>query len=581
MIPSRPRRTPALRSLGGAMLTGGLLALVPQTAFGQAIERNPAPAPQPPAPLARPEIAADASSDATPLGMALGSIAIGDGATVAPAAPGAVVLATARPMPRLEARLRPYLGRPLSLRLIADIKAEVARAWRDAGYPFVHVSAPEQDLSEGRLVLRVAEYRLGTARVEGVGEAGARRIAGAIRQAPGEPIGFDALAEDLDWVNRYPFRRVEAVFAPADTAGATDVVYKAREVTPISVGGGYANSGSPRTGRDRYFFNLLAGVPGTDIWGSYQLTTSGQRLADLGHVPVGSKRYVSHSARVTAPVSPRAYLELDFADIVSSQPVQAFDSRQHTREWSLTGHLALSALAASLQGELYAGIDWKTQRGKLRFGATTISRTEYDVGQFNLGYAWHGYDSTGETGLDVSVHFSPGGITDRNTGRAFALASRGGFDQSQYLYTTGSVYRRTRFGKFDLVQSIDWQIAGTALPQTEQRGLGGPGQVRAYTLDDGAFDRIVLARNQLRWNAGVLGTGRTAVQWTPSLFVESGYAGRAGGEDSRVVGSAGLGLDLGFANHLAVSADAAVALADQGETRAGDVRGNVRVSLRF
>lgn len=575
------RRATALRALSGATLAGSLFALMPGIAQAQVIERNPAPAPQPPAPLAKPDIAPDSAADATPLGMNLASIVVGEGASIAPAAPGEVTLQLDRAMPKLQQTLRGYLNQPLSLKLIAAIKADIARAWRNAGYPFVHITAPEQDLSEGRLVLRVAEFRLGEARVEGTSEAEARRITRGVRQKAGEAIDFNGLAEDLEWLNRYPFRRVEAVFAPGKAAGDSDVTYRVKDVTPISMGGGYANSGSPRTGQGRYFINALAGLPGTDVWGSYQLTTSGQRWFDLGDGPAGSRRYLSHAARVSLPIASRTAVELNFGDIRSSQPIQAFASRQHTREWSLTARTALSNVAASLPGEISLGVDWKQQRSRLTFGATDVIRNAYDVGQIELGYDWHGYDARGETAVDLMLHASPGGLNDKNSDRAFRVASQGAFGNAQYLYATGSVYRRTVFGRISLVQAFDWQFAGTALPQTEQRGLGGRGQVRAYTLDDGAFDRSAILRNEVRFAGTPIGKGATAVQWTPSLFLEGGYAGQAGGKTSKLIGAAGAGLDLSLGNHLSLSADGAFALRDQGDTKAGDLRGNVRVTARF
>ncbi|MBU6266112.1 MAG: hypothetical protein KGN34_01145 [Sphingomonadales bacterium] len=589
-MPRNRRSRAAARSLAGNLNACTLLGCASVVAMSvaastpaaaQAIERNPAPTPQAAAPRIPPAPLADPAADATPLGVALGSIAVGADAALAPAAPGTVSLAAPRPMPRLEARLRGFLGQPLSLKLVAQIKAAVAGEWRQAGFPFVRVTAPRQDLSGGRLVLRIDEYRLGSAHAEGADADEAARIAHAIRQQPGGSIATDPLIEDLDWLNKYPFRRVEAVFSAGKAVGETDATWKVGEGKRWSVGAGYANTGSPDAGMNRAFIQVLAGLPGSDAWASYQLTTSGQRFTNLGNPPSGSRRYISHAAHLAVPLAPRTTLEVDFGDIASAQPVDAFDAHQHTQEWSLIARTALSNLAPSLSGEIYGGFAWKRQRGHTLFGGTEIAQTAYNVGTFTLGYAWHRYDSRGETGLDLALHASPGGLGSLATDAAYAAASRGGFTKARFLYATGSFYRHTRFGDFSLNNSLSWQFSGAQLPGTEQTGLGGHGQVRAYTLDDGAFDRAVVLRNELRRDMKPLGAG-TQAAWAPWLYVDAGYAGQAAtGKASHAIGAVGAGIDVNIARNFSITADGGVALADQGNTRAGDLRGNVRATLRF
>ncbi len=581
MHPVRRRRGSAL---GFAYTMLGCTALVAMTsaAHGQAIERNPAPTPQAAPQRVPAPPAADPAADAMPLGVKLGSIAVGPGAAVAPAADGQVSLAAPRPLPRLEARLRGYLGQPLSLQVIARIKAEIAGEWRRAGFPFVHVSAPEQDLTAGHLVLRTEEYRLGSASAEGVDAAEAARLTRAIRQKPGAPIATAPLAEDLDWLNANPFRRVDAIFRAGKAASETDATWHVKQGRRWSIGGGYANSGTPRTGLNRGFVQALVGVPGTDAWASYQLTTSGQNLFDVGNPPSGSRRYVSHAAHLSVPLAPRVVVDADFGDIASTQPVDAFDARQHTQEWSLTLRSALSNLSASLQGDIFGGFGWTQQRSHTLFGTTEIASSAYNVGTFTLGYGWHRYDSRGQTGFDVALHVSPGGFGSLASDAAYSAASNGAFGKAKFLYATGSAYRNTRFGQFTLSNVLSWQLSDARLPQTELTGLGGRGAVRAYTLDDGTFDRSIVLRNELRREAKPLGAGALSPTWSPWVYVDGGYAGQvATGKGAHTVGAVGAGLDVNIAANFAVTADGGVALANQGFTRAGDVRANVRAIVRF
>ncbi|RSV40719.1 ShlB/FhaC/HecB family hemolysin secretion/activation protein [Sphingomonas sp. ABOLD] len=554
---------------------------LPHPALAQALERNPAPVLQPEPARPVPPVEVDPAADPTPLGVTLRGVTLIAGDAVATPDDSGIRLAGIEDAPWLADRLRRFIGRPLSQREISAIKAAIAKAYRDHGRPFVHVSAPEQEISSGQLTLRVEQFRLGQARISGVGPGEAAHLSAAIRQRPDATIDAQALSDDLDWLNRYPFRRVEAVFEPGQRLGTTDVTYVGTRERPWAVGGGYANSGSPNTGIGRYFLYALAHVPGLrDGYASYQLTTSGQRLTGLGAHPGGSSRYVSQAGRLWMAIAPRTSLEASFGDIRSNQPFEAFDSRQHTREYGLTIRTALANVASCLRGEVYAGLDWKTQAGDLLFGTLLVRPTSrFHVGQVTAGYALQAHDALGSTTIDIAVHVSPGGIDSHNTAAAFEAASQRQFGAARYAYANGVLSRRTRLPGFSLVHQLNWQFSGVALPQTEMLGIGGRGQVRAYTLDDGAFDRGAVLRNELRLDPLRIGRGRWASALEPWLYLDAGYAGRLRGGDAGPVGATGIGADWAVGRHLAVSGDVGVAMKTLGATRAGDVRANVRATL--
>src|SRR5205823_161057 len=84
----------------------------------------------------------------------------------------------------------------------------VGQAYRRAGYPFVSVSTPAQELTAGVLQIRVIEFRLGRTVVQGAQGASATFVGSRIRAQTGAVISSTDLSEDLDALNRYPFRRV-------------------------------------------------------------------------------------------------------------------------------------------------------------------------------------------------------------------------------------------------------------------------------------------------------------------------------------------------------------------------------------
>lgn len=172
----------------------------------------------------------------------------------------------------LRGQLAPFVDRPLSRKLIAEVQAVVAAAYREAGRPFVSVTLPPQEVSAGVLQLRVILFK-----VAGIKVSGAPRESyppSRIRLVPGQEIDARKLETDLDWANRNPFRQVEAVFGPGQDLGLTDVNIQVTDRKPWQVYAGYANSGTILTDRNRYYVGA-SGAPSADIFASYQLTGSG------------------------------------------------------------------------------------------------------------------------------------------------------------------------------------------------------------------------------------------------------------------------------------------------------------------
>jgi hypothetical protein len=222
-------------------------------ALAQAIERNLPPAPPAAgADIALPNIVAG-SADATPIGPALTSLVILGPQDALAAAPlkGVDVLRDPA-LAKDRRRLARFLGKPISRKLIGQIEAEIAIAYRDRGYPFVNLSTPPQELTEGVLQIRVVEFRLGTKTAPGARGSTGAYVESRARLKPGDEINTNILAQDLDWLDHYPFRNTQAVFTPSKTPGDTDLQLQTTSAKPWALYAGYANSGSSLTGFDRY-----------------------------------------------------------------------------------------------------------------------------------------------------------------------------------------------------------------------------------------------------------------------------------------------------------------------------------------
>ena len=508
-MPPRPakRRTRGRWTL--AALAVAALALSPLAAFAQAIERNLPPAPKPQEPtIATPKLA-PADQDATPIGPALTGIVVLGGSDAAVASPKAGVDVSRTP--RLAddtAALQRFLGRPLSRKLISEIEAEIARHYRQAGFPFVNLTTPEQDITAGVLQVRALEFRLGTKSAPGAGARDAAYILRRVRVSAGRELDVNLLAQDLDWLGRYPFRRTEAQFSPGGSTGLTDLTLQTTTSKPWSAYAGYANSGSPLTGTDRWFAGFQTALPGLrDAVASYQYTGSGDAVFDDDQVfhSAIAPSYVSDAGRLVIPTFARQDVEASLDYVRTNQLVQAFVAQNTEVEASVAYRSALSNLWAALPGEAAIGLEAKHDNSRTLFDGVAVRAAGIDVFQVTVGFADQENDAAGRTSGEVTAHISPGGIGGLGTDAAFVAFSGGADTHARYAYVGGDLTRVTKLPPllgapgFTLVTALIGQYAATRLPQTEQAGLGGAGLVRGYTLDDGAFDTaLVVAQRAAR-----------------------------------------------------------------------------------
>ena len=429
---------------------------------------------------------------------------------------------------RPRAALAQFIGKPLSHKLIAEIEATIARYYRLQGYPFVSVSTPPQVIGGGVLQVRVVEFHAGQIAVSGVSGPIAQRIRRDVTLQPDQPIDAQQLSTDLDWLNRYPFRHTEAVFSPGDALGRTNLDLQTTQGKPWQVYAGYANSGSPSTGWDRYFLGgQVGGLLGPGSLASYQFTASadffdnnGDAFGDTSH-----PRYLSHGVRASIPTGARQEFELTFDHVETNVFSDPFLVRQQTDEASLGYRTAIDNFVR-FPGDVFGGLELKTERRATYFFGVDALDHSINIYQAYIGYADAWSDAGGHNALNIVIHGSPGGLDHQNSDAAFDLFSGGRVTSGQYVYVTADFTRTTRLpNHWNLVDTLIGQYAGEALPDTEQSGVGGEDLVRGYTLDDGSYDTAIISRNEIRTPAfPLLGLGHIASdQVSPYGFFDIAY----------------------------------------------------------
>ncbi|MHB8286054.1 MAG: ShlB/FhaC/HecB family hemolysin secretion/activation protein [Caulobacteraceae bacterium] len=559
------------------------------SAHAQAIERNLPPARTPPASeIAPPNVLPD-NQDAAPIGPVLKAIIVlGPKDAVVTGFTLGLDLSRA---PRLDtpagrSLLSPFVGQPLSKRLIGQIEAAVARYYRERRFPFVSFSTPPQELTGGVLQVRVVEFTAGKIDVTGSAGTPTRYIEDRIRLQPGQPIDTAQLSQDLDWLNRYPYRQVEAVFQPGDDFGRTDLDLRATSQRPFQADVGYANSGSPSTGWDRYFLGVTTALPFLqDATASYQFTASANFFADQAGRVFGDSAhpsYISHGLRLFVPTAPRQAIELTFDAVQTNVASDPFSIRQETYELALSYHSALSNFVR-LPGDATFGLEAKRETRETLFDGIDALDRAINVYQLYGGWADAWSDGLENTSFSATVHGSPGGLGAGNHASAFAVFTANRVTDAAYGYVNAQISRAFRLpARWTWTISGLGQYSGAPLPDTEQLGVGGQSLVRGYTLDDGAFDTAIVVRNEVRTpQLPVLQRFRLADSLSPYVFADAGE-GRSYVARTHVTAiSTAVGADYQLGQALSASVSLAHDFDDATATRDGHWLLQSRVVVTF
>ncbi len=555
---------------------------IPAEAQAQAIERHLPETPQgKPQTLVTPN-AVPNDQDASPIGPALSSIVLLGPTETVHAQPSAGInvgavdrLRSEKAVAEMAARLKPFLGQTMSRKLIAQIEAAIAQDYRDLNYPFVSLSTPEQEIDQGVLQVRVIEFRVDNVSVTGAPAGEADHIRREIGLQPGDAINARELTYDLDAINRYPFRQVQAAFTPGAELGETRLMLSASEQKPWQAYAGYSNDGSPSTSFDRYFVGgAVGGLLGHDSVLSAQATTS-RDVLDGDKDP----HYESLALNYSLPVGRRGLIEASGDTLTTYEVSDPFTVRLRESEASLGYRLAVSNFYDD-RGltDVRFGIETRHQTGSTYFSGTDVYDVSMDVYQAYLGLHHAASDAVGAANWDFALHMSPGGVNNGNSAEQFDIYSQGRMRGSTYSYLTGSYSRQTMLGQnLDLTTEVFGQFSPVALPRTEAAGLGGDYLVRGYTLDNGAADTSLVVRNELHGSGAAWKDGNV----DPYAFVDLGYGRDNFARVNTDLASLGAGANLRVLAHVALKIDAAVALAPNGEVKAGDVMAHTRLQLVF
>jgi hemolysin activation/secretion protein len=136
---------------------------------------------------------------------------------------------------QVERAVYPHLGPSETFQDVQAARADLEKAYRDAGYSTVYVDIPEQSVESGIIRLTVTEGRLDQVRVSGTRYFMNRRILAALPSLePGTVPHFPDLQQQLNALNQAsPDLSVAPVLKPGPEPGTVDVDLKVKDTLPL------------------------------------------------------------------------------------------------------------------------------------------------------------------------------------------------------------------------------------------------------------------------------------------------------------------------------------------------------------
>lgn len=383
----------------------------------------------------------------------------------------------------LKELLEPYFFDPLTEKTLQNIRAELYRYFQKNSEPFVFILVPNQVVQSKVVQVRVLRATLGEVYYVGCTRPISRA---AISVQSGQELYPSDLQADLEWLNRSPYRRVDAIYQAGTSPGTTDITLNVREQPPWTINLGTDNRGVQSLGRNRSYAGASIG------WDSGYFTC--QYTVDYDF-----KKFQAVTAQYIAYLPWRHVLNIygGYSWIHAHIPAPAQTSSGHSGSASLRYEIPFIP-ALSMQHQLTMGGDFKTTDNTLEFSEFY----ERYVGVVNLTQLVLGYQGSWEkwrsrVDFEFNLYGSPGEWLPDMTNADYNALRPGA--KNQWIYGRG-IFRylqKTTLG-FSTEIDLRFQFSGENLIPSEQIGIGGADTVRGYDERQLNYDEGVICNFEVR-----------------------------------------------------------------------------------
>ncbi len=365
-----------------------------------------------------------------------------------------------------------YLGKDLTRSDIEYIKYAVAEYYRGKNFPLVRVEVPKQDVTSGVLQLVVLESRLGDLSIEGGTWQSCTYLQNRVCLPVNQPIDENLLSRDLSFLNRNPFRRVDAIYTPGKEVGTTNVILAIEDRRPFRFYSGIDNTGVLPTGHHRWF----AGCNGTWVYFQTDHILSYQYTASLDFHKFQAHT-IDYMMLLPWKHMLRAYGGASFVHPNLFLP----GLTNHGYSAQASGRYAIPLMQfRSLVQEVAFGYDFKRTNNTFNLVELNFrGGTNVNISQFMLGYNGSYQDNCFKLNIVGELFYSPGETVSDQENEDFNKLQPGAVNH--YVYGRLMVAYLQRLPKSIALSTIfRFQLSNHILLPSEELGIGGWDTVRGY-----------------------------------------------------------------------------------------------------
>lgn len=484
----------------------------------------------------------------------------------------------------LDQRLAPFLG-PATLERLRAAAQAVQAAYREAGYGGVVAFVPEQDLRGGVVTIRVVEGRLAKVEMTGQQQFSAANIRASLPSLiEGSTPNVRRIDAEIQIANENPAKQVQVLLQPGSRPGEVDAALTVAELPVSHFSARLDNTGGGQVGQWRAALGWQhANVLGLDHVFAAELLTA----------PQDTSAVASASGSYRAPLYGRA-LALDLYGAWSNVDAGKVGTAAGDLQFSGKGTIVGTRVSAYLprQGNidqrLMVGVEWRENKNSCQvdgLGSQACGSAAASVSAQPLSITYAA-QATGlwRWGFSIGAHANLALGGSHGAAEDFEAARPGSHRRYALLRSSGQVAAPLS-DTWQAMLRFNGQWSQQPLVSGEMFGAGGAQSVRGYQEREVSGDAGLTASLELQGGNLLPETARSA-DLRPVIFIDVGTVHNQNGSPcmsgraSCHLAGAGFGLRSQW-GPAALRLDVALAQRDAPNTRDGDLRGHVSLTVNF
>lgn len=392
----------------------------------------------------------------------------------------------------LEKALLPFLEKPLSEKLIVEIKKTIVDYYRENQGLYVAAVIPVQKLQNGVMVVQILEGSVDHIEYRGQKWFSKKVLAKALSVKVGDPLVETTFLNDVTWANRNPFRKTQLVLVPGEKPGETDVLFLTKDKFPLRVFAGADNTGYESNGE----YRIYAGFD----WGNAFFI--GDLLTYQYSASPNFHNFQSHLATYSSFL-PWQHLLTLFGTYGTVYPqISGIRIEGKSGQASLRYKVPFRPFYGALRNHLEWGFDWKYLTSNFFFvgdiDQASTSNQRITITEFLLSYKMQKNWPKNLLTLRLDMFFSPWKNWIFPYQTKIDYESQRARSDVRYAYFKALLsWNRFLKGGFTFFGQLRGQASQGILPTAEQFGLGGINTVRGYFEQQFVADNAVCCNLEL------------------------------------------------------------------------------------